>query len=209
MSPFWKAVKTTLPVFLAYFPLGVVFGLLFQQVGYLWFLAPIASILIFGGSLQFLALTLAALPVAGRNSFYGLSLIDRFRGSWLRKGYLAFGLVDATYSLLTTEQELEGEDDDRFVLWVTILNHAYWVVGTLLGAVLGLLFMFNLPGAEFVLTALFVVLLIDQYYKIGKITPFLIAGIALVLALVIAPVHLLLVGVGVASAILITWEAVA
>jgi 4-azaleucine resistance transporter AzlC len=221
MLPFVRAAKATVPFMLAHFPLAVTFGLLFQKAGYCWFLAPIASFCIYGGAVQFvglnlvnsgaslLAVTLTALPVASCNSFYGLSLLNRFRSSRLRRAYLAFGLVDSTYAILTTQGELEKKEDDHFVLWVIVLNHVNWVSGTVLGALLGVMFAVSLPGAQFVVTTLFVVLLVEQYHKIGTITPFVIAGLALLIGLVIAPTHLLLIGVVAGSLILMIREALA
>lgn len=203
MNPFSKAFGLSLPVLFTYIPLGLVFGLLFEQAGYGWYWAPLFSLFVFAGAIQFVAIMLiaagssmlgiviAVLPLALRNIFYGLSFLDRYRFNFFTRIYMAFGLVDSTYSILVTNDQLfEGQEDKKFCISLTVLHHFYWVFGTFVGALVGS--KITVPaGLEFALTALFVVMAIEQLEKSKSLKPILIAGVGLLVAAMITPSYLL------------------
>lgn len=182
-SFFLKALNTSLPVFFGYLAIGIAFGLMLTNAGYPWWLAPIMSVTMYAGAGQYIAVGLfaAGIPLTMilitealvniRHIVYGLSLITKFKdiGKW--KYYIIFGLTDETYSLLTTTEAPEDSNKGKFYFTIAILNQSYWILGSVIGAVAGSLIPFDFAGVDFALTALFVVLLIDQIEKSGDFFP--------------------------------------
>ena len=168
-----EALQDSAPVMFGYVPLGMAFGVLFQSLGYHWLFAPLAGVIIYAGSAQFMAVGLLAAGVSyaeafvatlllnSRHIFYGLSVLDRYPKRGLSRWYLIFGLTDETYSLITanTPRVTSG---NTYYLWLTALNQSYWVLGCALGSGLQAFFEFDSRGFQFALVALFAVLLIDQ-----------------------------------------------
>lgn len=194
-----KAFQVSIPVMMGYLVLGFAFGLLLVSFDYDWYLAPLMSLFIYAGALQFVAvgffnaklglidIAIATWFVNIRQSFYGLSLLKRFKETKPFKNYLIFGLTDETYALLTTIKDDKELSKKHYYFFLTALNQSYWFIGSTLGAVIGSSIAFNTKGVEFSLTALFVVLCIEQYKNLQNIIPFLIGLFASVLALVFIP----------------------
>ncbi|MCQ1536551.1 AzlC family ABC transporter permease [Methanosarcina sp. KYL-1] len=216
---FMSALKTTVPVFLGYIPLGMAFGFLLDGAGYHWGYAFLMSLFIYAGSGQFLAVALlaagagltefviATLLLNLRHSFYGLSLLDRFSDVGKVKPYLIFALTDETYALLTTTEVPAGGSKARFYFYITALDHLYWIMGCVLGAVLGSILNLNLEGMAFVLTALFVVLTIEQYFHSTSRFPFTAAlGAGVVSLVLFSPENMLLLSIIFGTVILIAHE---
>ncbi|KEY60872.1 AzlC family ABC transporter permease [Serratia sp. DD3] len=175
--------KLTLPVMLGYIPLGMVFGFLMSTEGIPWYFAPLFSLLVFAGAIQFLAIpmvlaanslldiAIATLLVNFRHLFYGMSLINLMPDTWLKKLYFIFCITDESYSLLTSYKTL----NKREALIIVMLNHGYWVLGTVLGIMLA----DQIPpiaGLDFSLTALFIVLFIEQLKNNFSFSALVIAG---------------------------------
>jgi 4-azaleucine resistance transporter AzlC len=216
------ALKTTVPVFLGYIPLGMAFGLLLSGAGYHWIYAFIMSLFVYAGSAQFLAVALlvagagltdfavATLLLNLRHSFYGLSMLEKFSDLGMVKLYLVFALTDETYALLTTTEVPPGGSKSNFYFYIATLNHLYWITGSVLGAVLGSVFDLNLEGISFVLTALFVVLTIEQYLCSKVRFPFVAAIGAGILSLILFRAeNMLLASIIIGTIILITREKLA
>lgn len=196
---FKHAFSVSIPVLMGYFVLGFAFGLLLVSFNYDWYLAPLMSIFIYAGALQFVAIgffnakvgfidiAIASWFVNLRQSFYGLSLLKKFRGTGGFKKYLIFGLTDETYALLTTIEEKESLSKKHFYFFLTMLNQSYWILGSTMGALVGSSVSFNTKGLEFSLTALFVVLCIEQYKNLKNIYPFVIGVFASIFALIFVP----------------------
>ena len=179
MKQFEREIKTafkiSIPVMMGYSVLGFAFGLLLVSFDYPWYLAPLMSLFIYAGALQFVAINffnakagyidiaIASWFVNLRQSFYGLSLLKRFKKTGKLKPYLIFGLTDETYALLTTIKDDEQLKKKWYYFFLTAFNQAYWFTGSTLGAIVGSNIEFNTAGLEFSLTALFVVLCIEQY----------------------------------------------
>jgi 4-azaleucine resistance transporter AzlC len=190
---FTSALKTafplTLPVLTGYLVLGAAYGMLMDSIGYGWGWTFLASLTTYAGSMQFVAVSLLAagfnpfntalmtLMVNARHIFYSLSMLSRFEGTGKIKPYLIFGLTDETFSVLSANQAPEGINSKQFVLSVTLLNHIYWVSGSVLGNLIGSLLPISTKGLEFALTALFVVIFLDQWRTVAHRIPALI-GIA-------------------------------
>jgi 4-azaleucine resistance transporter AzlC len=204
---FWKkydfetvryAFITTIPVLLGYLAIGLAFGLMLINAGYPWILAPVMSILIYAGAGQYIAVGLFARNagflematviffVNARHMVYGLSLINKFKNTGAYKMYLMFALTDETYALLTTVREKEGVDGRKFYFLVSLFDQIYWITGSVLGALAGKIFAFNTKGIDFALTALFVVLLIEQFVNHRNKLPFVIAALCGIISLFLA-----------------------
>lgn len=154
--------------------------------------------------MEFFTLTLL---INLRHSFYGLSMLEKFSDTGKIKPYLIFALTDETYALLTTTKVPEGVSKSKFFFYISMLNHCYWVTGSLLGAVLGSLLDLNLDGMAFVLTALFVVLTIEQYYSSRARFPFIAAVLAGLIAIVLfSPKNMLFVSILTGTLILAAYE---
>lgn len=218
-NEFKKALSVSIPVMMGYVVLGFAFGLLLTSFNYSWYLAPIMSIFIYAGALQFVAigffnakLGLVDIAIASwfvniRQSFYGLSLLKKFKDTGKIKNYLIFGLTDETYALLTTIKEEKGLSKKYFYLFLTALNQSYWIFGSTLGALIGSSISFNTKGLEFSLTALFVVLCIEQYKNLKNIYPFLIGGFASISSLVLIPSDkMLIASIAIALLLLLLFE---
>jgi 4-azaleucine resistance transporter AzlC len=219
MDLFMSALKTTVPVFLGYIPLGMAFGFLLDGAGYNWIYAFLMSLLVYAGSGQFLAVALlaagagltefviATLLLNLRHAFYGLSLLEKFSGVGKVKPYLIFALTDETYALLTTTEIPTGGSKSRFYFYIAALDHLYWITGSVLGAVLGSLLNLNLEGMAFVLTALFVVLTIEQYFNSSVRFPFIAAvGAGAISLILFSPDNMLLISIILGTLILMGRE---
>lgn len=194
-----KAFKVSVPVMMGYGVLGFAFGLLLVSFDYPWYLAPLMSLFIYAGALQFVAISffnakvgfvdiaIATWFINIRQSFYGLSLLKRFKKTGKLKPYLIFGLTDETYALLTTIKDDEQLNKKWYYFFLTAFNQSYWFIGSTLGAIVGSNIKFNTAGLEFSLTALFVVLCIEQYKNLQNIVPFIISAIASIFALFTVP----------------------
>lgn len=169
------AFPHTIPVMTGYLFLGIAFGILLSSKGYHFGWAILMSVFIYAGSMQFLAvnlLTLAFNPlnaflitlmVNARHIFYGISMLKPFNGQGRLKPYLISGLTDETYSIICSTEPPEGIDKGWFMFFITLLNQLYWVIASAIGSLLGSLFTFNTKGIDFVMTALFTIIFINQW----------------------------------------------
>ena len=193
-----KAFVDTIPVMTGYICLGFGFGILLHSAGYGLPEAFIMSVTMYAGSMQYIAVGLLAsgaslltvalttLLVQARHLFYGISMLDKYKDVGKRKLYLIFALTDETYSLMCNDYSdfpLDMRKD--YYLAVSMLNHSYWITGCVLGATVGTLVNFNSEGIDFVLTALFVTIFIEQWHNTKKHIPAIIGVIASVICLII------------------------
>lgn len=193
---FKEAFKVSIPVMMGYTVLGFAFGLLLVSFDYPWYLALIMSIFIYAGALQFLAIgfftakaglfdiAISSIFVNIRQSFYGLSVLKKFKKTGWMKPYLIFGLTDENYGLLTTIEANDQLSKKHYYFYLALLNQSYWVFGSVMGAIFGSMVTFNTQGLEFSLTALFVVLAIEQYKKSKRFLPFIIGALSAILAMI-------------------------
>lgn len=193
-----KSIIDTIPVMTGYLCLGFGFGILHHSAGYGIFSAFIMSLTIFAGSMQYIAvglfssgaslitIAITTLLVNARHLFYGISMLEKYKGTGLRKPYLIFALTDETYSLMCSEHsDIPLDKRKDYYLTVSLLNHSYWVIGSVLGAAAGTLFNFNSEGIDFVLTALFVTIFLEQWHNAKKHTPAILGVLASVICLLI------------------------
>lgn len=200
----------TMPVAMGYIPLGMVFGFLFVQAGASWFMAVLTSLVVYAGAAQYMmvpmvaagmpvsAIALATLLVNLRHIFYGLSLLETFPRKFVLRWYTAFALTDETYSVLTT---LPAGTPASRMTRLALLNQGWWVLGTLLGAVIGSQAKIPLDGLDFVLCSLFAVLTVEQWRARSSPLPLWTAIVSYAVAAAIAPKHALVLAITLSIAV--------
>ena len=188
-----QALLDTLPVMTGYVFLGFGFGILMERSGFGWLWAGAMSLFIYAGSMQYVAIplltsgaglvtaALTAFVVNARHLFYGISMVDAYKGAGKKKPYLIFALTDETYSLVSREQK----PDLGYCFLVSLFDHIYWISGTILGSLAGSVLPINFEGVDFALTALFVTIFVEQWLSTEHHGPALIgAGATLVCLLI-------------------------
>ena len=200
----WRAaLQYSVPVLLGYLAIGSAFGFLLAGEGYPWWLAPVMSAIMYAGAGQYIAVGLFAagttlweavlvqLVVNARHIAYGLSMMNRFTSAGPLRWYLIFGMTDETFALLSAP--LPGNEDrserTRFMFLVTLLNHCYWVLGGVIGAIAGMLIPFETGGISYALTALFIVLMIEQIYRVRSPWIFIVSAVFAVLCTLFLPLR--------------------
>lgn len=202
---FKKALTACLPVISSFLVIGTSFGVVVQSRGFDTLWAAAMSVFIYAGSMQFVALelmgsgaglltvALTTLMVNLRHVFYGLSMIDRYKNMGRAKPYLIFALCDETYSLVCNPPELAPGEEKAFYLLVSVMNHASWVLGSILGGLLGSALPFSTEGIEFALTALFVSVVAEQWLSTREHMPALLGlGLSLMCLLLFGAENFLL-----------------
>ena len=171
------AFPHTLPVLAGFLVLGIAYGMLMLEKGYGPEWSVLMSAVAFCGSMQFVAITLLttafqplealilSLLVNARHLFYGLSMLDKYKGFGNVKGFLIYTLCDETFSIVSSSTPPEGVEPKYFYLSISLLDYLYWVGGTLIGGLIGNWMPFDMKGLDFALTALFVVLFLEQMKK--------------------------------------------
>ena len=211
---FRRAVKATLPVMAGYLVLGIGFGVLMHSRGLGLGWTALMSIFIYAGSMQYvgvellttgaglLSTALMTLMINARHFFYGLSMLDKYKNMGKGTPYLIFSLTDETYSLLCTDETQEGRK--AYYYMVSIVNHCYWVAGSVIGALLGMALPFDTTGVDFAMTALFVVIFIDQWQSTKRHSPALIGLGLSILSLLIFGADKFLIPAMIAIALALT-----
>lgn len=172
---FKAALPYTLPICVGFLFLSMSYGFLMRSKGFSFVYPMLMSLLIFAGSMEFVTVNLLlsafhplyafflALMVNARHLFYGISILERYKSVGWKKLYLIYGMCDESFTVNCTVTPPPDVDKGWFMFFVTLLNHIYWVFGATLGALLGYVIHFDTAGIEFVMTALFVVMFIDQW----------------------------------------------
>lgn len=169
------ALPHTIPVLSGYIVLGAAYGILMNSKGISFVWIAFSSVFIYAGSMQFVSVALLAtgfdligalmmtLMVNARHLFYGISFLEKYRNMGRLKPYLVFSLTDETFSLLCSVKPPLEVSEKWFYFYISLLNHIYWISGSILGGILGSLLRFETRGLEFVLTSLFLVIFISQW----------------------------------------------
>jgi len=191
------AFPVTVPVLMGYLAIGMAFGFMLQAIGYNFIWAFFMSLTIYAGSGQYLGVSLLAsaaalgtvalmtLLINFRHLVYGLSMLEKFRGMGWRKFYMIFSLTDETYALLSSAQAPVGVDPKNFYFAIALLDQSYWIIGSVIGAVAGEILPISTEGIDFAMTALFVVIAVDQWKAYQKHLPAFIGGIVTIVCLLI------------------------
>ncbi len=190
---FKKAFPYTIPVLTGYLFIGIAFGVMYAEKGYSFLWAILMSLLVYAGSGQYLAVNFfvpgisfiqvmfLTFMVNVRHVFYGVSLVERFNKMGKSRWYMIFGLTDETYSLLCTTKVPEGVSESKFMLAISLMNHSYWVLGSAIGGLAGSYLPINSEGIDFAMTALFVVIFVEQWMERKNRVPEII-GVLLAIA---------------------------
>lgn len=174
---FKAAFPYTIPIFAGFWFLGLTYGIYMNVSGFSFLYPMLMSITIFAGSMEFITANmllgsfdpiqafLMTLMINARHLFYGISMLDKFRETGLKKLYLIFGMCDESFSINYTAEIPPDVDRGWFMFFVTLLNHFYWFSGSTLGGIFGSLIRFDTEGLDFVMTAMFVVIFMEQWLK--------------------------------------------
>lgn len=153
------------------------YGIYMNASGFSFWYPMLMSLTIFAGSIEFVTVNLLlgafhpvqalamALMINARHLFYGISMLEKYQGAGLKKFYLIFGMCDESFSINYAAEIPEDVDRSWFMFFVTLYNHIYWVTGATLGGIFGSLIHFSTEGLDFVMTAMFVVIFMEQWMK--------------------------------------------
>ncbi|MCI8757340.1 MAG: azaleucine resistance protein AzlC [Oscillospiraceae bacterium] len=171
------AFPHTIPIFAGFWFLGLTYGIYMNVSGFSFWYPCLMGLSIFAGSMEFVAVNLLlgafdplqalvlTLMINARHLFYGISMLDKYKGTGWKKPYLIFGMCDESFSINYTARIPADIDRGWFMFFVTFLNHLYWFSGATLGGIFGSLIHFNTEGLDFVMTAMFVVIFMEQWLK--------------------------------------------
>jgi len=194
---FQKAFPYTIPVLTGYLFIGIAFGVMYAEKGYSFLWAILMSVLVYAGSGQYLAVNFfvpgislvqvifLTFMVNVRHVFYGISLLEKFNKMGKKRWYMIFGLTDETYSLLCTTNVPEDVDESKFLFAISIMDHFYWVLGSAIGAIAGTVLPINSEGIDFAMTALFVVIFVEQWMDKKNRIPEMIGVVVAIVALIL------------------------
>ncbi len=199
-----KAFETSLPTLAGYGLMGMAFGLLMADAGFNFIWAGIMGLIIYGGTMQFVAVELLAnhaslldtaiitLLIHSRHIFYSISMIDKYKDRGKARPYLFYALTDETYALVNLPPDPQV-NKAQFDLDLSIMNQCYWILGDMTGALLGSFSLFNTEGVDFAMTALFIVIFLEQLLTSDEFSPAVIGvGSALLCLIVFGPENFLL-----------------
>ena len=194
------AFLASLPVMAGYVVLGIGFGILLHSKGYSFGWAVLMSLTIYAGSMQYVGVDLLAggaslisaglmtLMVNARHLFYGISMVEKYRNTGKWKPYLIFSLTDETYSLVCDPDLPRDVNRKTYYILVSLFDQCYWVIGSLAGALIGSALTFDTAGIDFSMTALFVVIFVEQWEKTRQHIPALLGlSISLICLLIFGP----------------------
>lgn len=175
-----EAFPYTLPIFAGFWFLAFAYGFYMHTLGFNFLYPTLMAMVIFGGSLEFVTVSMlispfapwqdfiVALTVQARHLFYGLSMLEKYKGSGWKKPFLIFWMCDETFALNYSATIPYDIDRHWYMFWVSFLNYTYWVSGALMGGLLGNVLHFNSRGLSFVMTTMFVVIFLEQWLREGK-----------------------------------------
>ena len=196
-----QAFYKSVPVMAGYIVLGIGFGILMRNSGYGVIWAAAMSIFIYAGSMQYVGVGLLAggasvittvittIMVNARHLFYSISMIDKYKNAGKYKPYMIFALTDETYSLLCDGKAPEGIEPDKYRFLVSLFDHSYWVIGSIIGNLIGAVLPFSTAGIEFSMTALFIASFTEQWLSSKDHIPALTGLICTFLCLVVFGDH--------------------
>lgn len=189
--------KASIPVMAGYIVLGMGFGILLQSKGYGWWWAALMSVSIYAGSMQYVAIDLISggaslittaimtLMVNIRHLFYGITMLEKYKNTGKKKPYLIYSLTDETFSLVCSPVLPDTIDKNLYYLLVSLFDQFYWVLGSIIGGIVGSAIAFNTAGIDFSMTALFVVIFVDQWEKTKQHIPAITGVVISVICLLI------------------------
>ena len=215
---FRDALTRSLPVLCSYLFIGTAFGIMMNEAGYGWPLSALSSVVIYTGAFQFvlikflssgaslITIALTALLMNSRQSFYSITFLKEFKQMGRRKLYMIHTMTDETYAVNCTLDLPKKEKEDTMFL-VALFSRCYWIVGSVLGGILGQIIPFDLTGLDFCMTALFLIIFIDQWEKAEKHTPALTGlGTGVICLLIFGENRFMLPALLIVSALLLLFQ---
>ena len=197
LAAYKAAFPHTLPVMTGYLFIGIAFGVMFADKGYNFLWAGFMSLMVYAGSGQYLAVNFfqpsvslfqvvfLTFMVNVRHIFYGLSLLDKFNVTGRKKPYMIFSLTDETYSLYFLTKTPPDVDEGKFLFALATLDQSYWIIGSMIGGIAGSLIPFDSTGIDFAMTALFIVIFVEQWLEKKNRFPAIVGVIASVVSLLV------------------------
>lgn len=194
---FKDAFPHTIPIMMGYLLMGFAFGVLLQKSGYDFVWAFFMSVFIYAGAMQFVAIGLLvsgvgiwgvvvlSIMVNARQIFYAISMLDRFSKMGKKLLYMIHSLTDETFALLNVKKPSDGVNESYFMFFIALLNHIYWIVGSVSGALVGSSLKFDSRGIDFVMTAIFVVIFMEQWKYAKNHTPAIVGIVVSVICLIL------------------------
>ncbi len=171
------AAKDSIPVLTGYVLLGTAYGIFMNACGFPWYYPVLTATVIYGGSLEFVTVTLLmsrfaplqtfllALVIQARHLFYGLAMLEKYRGLEKHRFYLIYSLTDETFAVAGSKVLPENIDKNTYYFTLSLLDHCYWITGAALGGIFGSLIPFDLSGLDFMMTAMFTVIFLDSWLR--------------------------------------------
>lgn len=195
-AAFRHAFRASLPIMAGYGFLGMTYGIYMHELGFSFLYPMLMAMVVYAGSAEFLLgnmllgsfhplqTFLMILMVNARHLFYGLAMLERYRGLGWKKFFLIFGMSDETFALTSSTTVPDGTDRGWYLLWLTWLDETYWVAGATIGGLVGPLLTFDLRGLDFVLTAMFTAIFADNWMRedghVSSLSGLFVCGLALV-----------------------------
>ena len=176
-AAFFAAFPNTIPILAGFLFLGIAYGIYMNQSGFKFYYPMFMSFIIFAGSVEFATVSwllgsfdpvnifFLTLMINARHLFYGLSMLEKYNIPGWKKLYLIYGMCDESFSINATVDVPKDIDKGLFMFFVTMLNQIYWVAGATIGGIFGSFIPFDTKGIEFVMTALFVVIFLENWLK--------------------------------------------
>lgn len=193
---FRQSFIKSLPILCSYIFLSMAYGMMMQAVGLPWFVSAAASLFVYTGAFQFVLITLLSggaslltIAVTGllmnsRQLFYAITYVDEFPKMGRRFPYMVHSLTDETYAVNLTLTS-SGEEKRETMFWIAVLSQSYWVAGSIIGGILGQLIPFDMTGIDFCMTALFLIIFVDQWEKADSHFPALLGLVSALICLLI------------------------
>ena len=210
------ALGKTIPIMFSYLFLSMAFGIMMNQAGFPFYWAYLVSLTVYTGAFQFVIISflsagagittiaLTALAMNCRHMFYGVTFLKEFKSMGKRYPYMIFSLTDETYALLSSAKVPQGVKEHDYYFAVALLDQSYWVLGSVIGSLLGAALGFDTTGVDFAMTALFLVIAVGQWRTAGSHLPALLGGAAtLVSLLAVGAEEMLLPALGIMVAVLV------
>ncbi|MDO7252983.1 AzlC family ABC transporter permease [Helicobacter cappadocius] len=191
------AFPHTIPIMMGYLLMGFAFGVLLDKSGYDFVWAFFMSVFIYAGAMQFVAIGLLASGIGiwsvvvlsamvnARQIFYSISMLDRFSKMGKKLPYMIHSLTDETFALFNVKKPQEGTNETYFMFFIALLNHIYWIIGSLAGSLIGSKFSFDSRGVDFVMTAIFMVIFMEQWKHSSNHTPAIVGIFTSVICLLL------------------------
>lgn len=214
-----KAFVKSIPIMCSYLFVSMAYGIMMEEAGFKWYYSLLTSLTVYTGAYQFVMVTLlssgagivtvalTAFLMNSRQSFYALTFIDEFRQMGKHRLYMIHTMTDETYAVNCSLKE-SGDERRRIMLGVAFLSRCYWMLGAVAGGILGQLIPVDLTGIDFCMTALFVIIFIDQWEKAESHVPAVVGAlVSFVCLLVVGQDYFLLPSLIIASGMLIAWNA--